>query len=208
MAILPRQLSVSCTEVTAPERILAEASASVSALRAASGRPCVAASAPNRDSATPARPLGTIAANSRRVRCIESSSLLRRIAVDVALVRCLSFRNSARYVDSHRVTGPLSDQLLLAEVPENRFLGHFLAPEFHQLCVWLNAAVDWHADLPRPREHLRVVECRFVPERVATDRRISFDDTERIAVEIADAIEPRLRGEARDVHNQRIAIPF
>src|SRR5262249_26655437 len=48
--------------------------------------------------------------------------------------------------------------------------------------VLLDAAVQRHADRPRPREHLRIFDRRLVLQMVRADRCVSFNDVQLVAV--------------------------
>ena len=65
-----------------------------------------------------------------------------------------------------------------------------MALVFEQLAVSFLTPVERHAHLPRPREHLRVLDRDFVEHVIGAGRRIAFDDVQRLAVEIPGAIEP------------------
>ena len=52
------------------------------------------------------------------------------------------------------------------------------------------------------REHLVVLDRRSILERVRVEVRPALDHVERVAVEVARAVEPRLVVEVRDVHDE------
>src|SRR3954447_19036157 len=84
----------------------------------------------------------------------------------------------------------LARQRLLAVGAVEQFLDELDALEVHQLRVLLEAAVQRHADPPRPRERLGIGHRRFVADDVGRGPRVALGDLELIAVEIAGAIEP------------------
>ena len=75
------------------------------------------------------------------------------------------------------------------------------------MCVLFLTTIKRHADLPRPREDLRILHRRFVDDDVGARAHVAFDDVQRLAVEVAGAIEPALVVEAGDVDDQRLAFP-
>ena len=91
----------------------------------------------------------------------------------------VTWRHFAGDFHPHGPSFPLLDELVLAQMPEKSFLRHFPALELHQSGIRLQMAVNRHADLPRPREHVLVFDGRFVAERVARDRSVPFHDMKR-----------------------------
>src|SRR5204863_6429306 len=77
-----------------------------------------------------------------------------------------------------------------------------------ELRVFLEAAINRKADLPRPRVELWIFDRRFVADRVWTDQCVALDDVQLLGLIIAGAIEPRLSVEARHVDDQRVALPL
>src|SRR5262245_52783670 len=67
--------------------------------------------------------------------------------------------------------------------------------------------VQWKTHLPWPGEDVRILDRRFVHERVRTGRRITLDYVQRLAREIPCPIEPGVAVESGDVHNERVALP-
>ena len=67
--------------------------------------------------------------------------------------------------------------------------------------------VERHAHLPRPREHLRVLDRRLVLQRVGVERGVALDHLQRVAVVIAGAIEPGLFHVVGHVDDERLAVP-
>ena len=61
----------------------------------------------------------------------------------------------------------------------------FDALEFQDLCILLDPAIQRHADLPRPREYIRVFDSGFVVQMIRPHRRDSFHIVLFIAVEIS-----------------------
>src|SRR3954470_8677894 len=104
--------------------------------------------------------------------------------------------------------GLLRRQRLLAPLAVHQFLDEFDALEVEQLRVLLDAAVERHADLPRPRESLRILDRRFVGNDVRAGAREPLDDVQLIAVEIAGAIEPGLIVEALGIDDEALAFPL
>ena len=82
-----------------------------------------------------------------------------------------------------------------------------MALVFEKPEVRLPVKVERHADLPGTRKHLRVLDRRLVRHGAGVGARVTFDHVQRLAVEIAGAVEPRLPVEVGDVHDQRVAVP-
>src|SRR5689334_14005275 len=78
----------------------------------------------------------------------------------------------------------------LAQRAVNQILDELDAAELQQPRALLFPAVERHAHLPGPREHLLVLDCSFVVQVIGARRRNSFDDVQLVAVEVAGAIEP------------------
>src|SRR5262249_5554129 len=76
------------------------------------------------------------------------------------------------------------------------------AIELHQLHVLLDAAIKREPNLPRPREHLRIVDRRFVLQMVRRNRREPLGDLQHVAVVIADAIQPGVGVEVRRLDDE------
>src|SRR5881394_2984870 len=96
---------------------------------------------------------------------------------------------------------------LFAKVTIQELLGEFYTSEFQKLSVFLESAVEGHADLPGAREHLGVFDRGLVLNHVGPGRRISLDDVKRVAVKVPGAVEPRLIVERRHVDHQRVSFP-
>src|SRR5262245_29062307 len=76
-----------------------------------------------------------------------------------------------------------------------------------QFRVRFLAAVQKHAHLPRTCEHVRILDGDFVFDVSGPCRREPFDHVQRLAVEIACPIEPRLIAEMHDIDDERVALP-
>ena len=118
---------------------------------------------------------------------VRHASLVRNVDPD-------DYRGRSQdHYDAMRATKVARSSRLLAKVPVHQLFRERHALVFHQLHVRFAAAVERHLDLPRLRKHLRVLDRRFVVERVGVDRRVALRHLQRIAVVIAGAIEPRVR---------------
>ncbi|HET8698430.1 MAG TPA: hypothetical protein VFO94_13135 [Gammaproteobacteria bacterium] len=73
--------------------------------------------------------------------------------------------------------------------------------------IALGAAMERHLDRPRPREHLRVLERGLVAERVGRGACEALHHPQRVAMEIAGAVEPGVGVEAHRLNDQRVAVP-
>src|SRR3979490_398380 len=69
-----------------------------------------------------------------------------------------------------------------------QFFDEFRAAEFHQSWVFLGVTVKRHANLPRARKHLRVVDRRFVLEHAGGDRRVSLHNVQCVAMEVSSSV--------------------
>src|SRR5262245_47854084 len=74
--------------------------------------------------------------------------------------------------------------------------------------VRFGVPVEHEVDGPRPREYLRVLDRGRIADVIAIGERVALDDVQRVAVEVADAIEPRLFVEVVGVDDQRVAVPL
>ena len=73
--------------------------------------------------------------------------------------------------------------------------------------VPIRAPVQSDADGPRLREDFRILDGRFVLNRVGVGHAVSLDHVERVAVKIARHVEPGFVVVVGDVHHQRVAVP-
>ena len=64
-----------------------------------------------------------------------------------------------------------------------------------------------HADLPRPREDLGILDRRLVANRVRIEHGVALDDVQGVAVKVARLVEPRQVAQVRDVDDERVALP-
>src|SRR5207253_11514857 len=78
---------------------------------------------------------------------------------------------------------------------------------FEQLKVRFPVAVEDHGHLPRPHEHLRILDRHVVRNVIAIERREPLDHVQLVAVEVAGAIEPRIFVEIDVVDDERVAFP-
>src|SRR5438094_80901 len=58
--------------------------------------------------------------------------------------------------------------------------------------ILLETAIQRHADLPRPGEHLWILDDGFVLQMVRAERRVPFDDVQLLAMEVPRFVKPRL----------------
>src|SRR5438046_3321416 len=67
---------------------------------------------------------------------------------------------------------------LLAKRSEQQLLGERDAFEFEELNVFFHSTIERKADLPRPREHLRILDRGLVHEVVRTDGGVALRSEE------------------------------
>src|SRR4029077_1866331 len=76
------------------------------------------------------------------------------------------------------------------------------------LRILSEVAIKRHSHLPGPRKDFWVLDCGFVIEGVRADGCVAFNYMQRVTMEIAGPIKPRLVVKARHVDDQRIALPM
>src|SRR5687768_909200 len=86
------------------------------------------------------------------------------------------------------------------------FFGVQVALVLHD-AVHVPMPVDRHLDRPRAREHLRVGHRRAVGDDILRRPRQALDHLQRVAVEVAGAIEPGLVVQAYRLDDERLALP-
>ena len=84
----------------------------------------------------------------------------------------------------------------LSQVSVHQLFDELDALEFHQLRVAVVPSIERQLNLPGARKHLGILDRDLVVDHVRTDRREPLHEAERLAVEIAGAVEPGLIVEA------------
>src|SRR5438552_5942087 len=79
--------------------------------------------------------------------------------------------------------------------------------EFQGLDVRLHASIQRHADLPRTRKHLRVVDRGLVDQMVWRQGRVTLHDMQSVAMEISGPVEPGFVVLSGHVNDQRVTVP-
>src|SRR5262245_59431096 len=79
---------------------------------------------------------------------------------------------------------------LLAEVTVDQVLGEFHTPKIQDLRVRLHAPVDGHADLPRSRKDVLILDGGFVQEVIGARGGKTFDHVQSFAVKISGSVQP------------------
>ncbi len=82
-----------------------------------------------------------------------------------------------------------------------------LALELEQAEVLVDDPIERHANRPRPREHGRVVDRRLVLQVIRREQPVALRDARAAARIVAGAIEPGETVQARDVDDERVAVP-
>ena len=77
-----------------------------------------------------------------------------------------------------------------------------------ELEVLLLVAVENHPHRPRPGEHFRVLDRDGVVDVIGIGQRVALDDVQRVAVEVAGAIEPGPVVELDQVDDERVSFPM
>src|SRR5881397_683198 len=96
----------------------------------------------------------------------------------------------------------------LTQMSVDQFFHELNAFELHKLHISFDPAVQRHADLPRPREDLLILDSRLVVQAIGTGCRDAFDDVQFITMVIADTVEPALIIEAGRIDDERFAFPM
>ena len=68
--------------------------------------------------------------------------------------------------------------------------------------------VERHADLPRPRKGLGILDGGLIHEGVGATRRVAFSHLKGVAVEIARTVELGLAVQIRHRYHQGVAFPM
>jgi hypothetical protein len=89
----------------------------------------------------------------------------------------------------------------LAQMAVHQFFRELDAEVLAERCRSFGAPIKGHAQLPRSREDFRIFDRRFVPQMIRTGPRIALDHMERVAVEVAGAIEPGLAVESGHIYD-------
>src|SRR5215472_19265519 len=79
---------------------------------------------------------------------------------------------------------------LPAQMAVHQLFNELHALEFQDLSVLFQPTIERHADLPRLRKHLRVLDGGLIGESVRGERRVAFDDVQRVAMEVAGPVKP------------------
>jgi len=82
-----------------------------------------------------------------------------------------------------------------------------VARELEQVVIRLHIPPQQEGHLPRPRVHRRILERRFVLNRIRVDQCVALGDVKRWTGEVPGHIEPGLAVEVRRVDDERIAFP-
>src|SRR2546427_12375067 len=64
-----------------------------------------------------------------------------------------------------------------------------------------------HADFPRPREHLRILDGHLIINVVCADRRKALDQMHLLSMKVSRLVEPCVRIEMDDIDDERVALP-
>src|SRR5215831_19033946 len=83
----------------------------------------------------------------------------------------------------------------------------FYAFEFQRLNVLFDATVQRHLDLPWTREYFGILDRRFVHQVIRRERRVPLYHMQRVAVEVAGAVEPSFIVLGGHIDDERIAVP-
>ena len=74
--------------------------------------------------------------------------------------------------------------------------------------ISFDAAIQGHADLPRSRKDLLILDSGLVVQAIGTGCCDALDNVQFVTVEIADAIEPSLIVKSSRIDDQRFAFPM
>src|SRR6266705_6526865 len=81
------------------------------------------------------------------------------------------------------------------------------ALEFQGLDVRLHTSIQRHADFPRTRKHLRILNRGLVHQMVWRQRRVTLHHMQSVAMEISGPVEPGLIVLSGYVNDQRVTVP-
>src|SRR6187397_2111033 len=133
-------------------------------------------------------------------RCPPGSGAAYVVALPTAMSAAAARLHSARveFMSLSLVAAGLRIQLLVREA---------LALVLEETRLRLLAAVEHRLHVPRPGEHLRVLDGHAVADVIGTLGREALDHVQLLGMEVAGAIEPGLVVEVHRVHHQRVAVP-
>src|SRR5216684_6511881 len=94
-----------------------------------------------------------------------------------------------------------------APMQNRRWPSKRIALVFQQLKILLLVTIEEHAHLPWSREHLRILDQRFVSQVVRSSWRVAFNHVQGVTVEISGPVEPGPVVEIGHIDHQRISFP-
>src|SRR5262245_46720745 len=104
---------------------------------------------------------------------------------------------------------PIGETDLLCSLCSQTFVSLVcVAFVFEQLNVLFLTPVERHADLPRTREYLRILDRGFVRHVIRAGARVALDHVQRLGMKVSRAIEPRLIVEVAYIDDKRVAFPM
>src|SRR5688572_17667238 len=92
-------------------------------------------------------------------------------------------------------------------MPVHQFFDELDALELEDLNILVLPPVERHSNRPRASEDFRVLDGGPIVDTIGANECESLHDVERLAVEIAGAIKPRLTVEARHVDDEGVTLP-
>src|SRR5215469_1543585 len=95
---------------------------------------------------------------------------------------------------------------LLTQMAVHQLFHKLHAFEFQELSVLLQPPIERHADLPRPRKHLRVLDGGLIVEGIGGQGCVALDHVQGVAVKIAGSVKPGPVVQAGYVDHERIPL--
>src|SRR5579862_4969379 len=92
-------------------------------------------------------------------------------------------------------------------MPIKGFFDLLDAAEIEDLRIGFETPIERQTYFPGLRKYFRILDRRFIADRVRSHGRVALRNVQRIAMKISRPVEPGVRRKVRDVDNQRISVP-
>src|SRR5689334_12372536 len=104
-----------------------------------------------------------------------------RMTIDLSCSRAGQYTPGSAWVSSQLFLRRRRLRRLLAQFAVHQLFDELDALELHQLRVRLDAAIQRHGDLPRPRESVRIFDRRLVPDVIGAAHRVTLGHFQLVA---------------------------